>query len=67
MQVINIVTIQDLFAALADSQYREFKLKNRVGFVNGVQREDGSGRRFNVTMSLVSPLGKSETFFVSFA
>lgn len=47
----SILTRQDLFDALCDSEYNRFYLRGYIGYVLSVEREDGSGRSFNVRMN----------------
>lgn len=49
MKTIN--TRNELFAAMCNGDYERFYLKGRYGFIMAVEREDGSGFSFNVTMN----------------
>ena len=46
--VFNIVTKNDLFNAMGASGNMEVLINGRVGTLQSVQREDGSGTKFNV-------------------
>jgi hypothetical protein len=47
----DIRTRAELFAALAERGCQTVRVAGVVGILDSVQREDGSGRSFNVTLA----------------
>lgn len=63
----NTVTRAELESAIYATDAKPRMFAGVYGIVNSVQREDGSGRAFNVTMTTYAPMARTATLFVRLA